>query len=122
MDDRELLELAAKAAGYGTGHYEDGSWLETRYGYTAALYLDCDDFDGYWNPLEHDGDALRLAIKLQLAVNAGRISTSIDGPQDGQDDMVTELHRGDPYAATRRAIVRAAAEIGSTIDAPSTTG
>ncbi len=75
MTDRELLELAAKAAGNGF-------------------------VIGYWNPLTDDGDALRLAVALGLTA---RMS------YNGQD---YEAANKDPYAATRRAIVRAAAEIG----------
>jgi hypothetical protein len=115
MTTRELLELAAKAAGYGAGHYEDGSWLETRYGYTAALYLDCDDFDGYWNPLEHDGDALRLAAKLQIDTqfHVTHVYTSqwVTGLKVAARSEAFADHDGDQCAATRHAIVRAAAEI-----------
>jgi hypothetical protein len=81
MTDRELLELAAKAAGNGF-------------------------VIGYWNPLTDDGDALRLAVKLGLIVECGRAWISRHGPMFGEDVLP------DPYAATRRAIVRAAAEIG----------
>ena len=50
-----------------------------------------------WNPIDDDGDALRLAVKLGIDVFPW---------QDKHRD------RHDLYAATRRAIVRAAAEIG----------
>jgi hypothetical protein len=125
MTDRELLERAARAAGYGDGHYEDGSWLEVRYGYTAALYLAHDDVDGYWNPLEHDGQALRLAVKLQLTIanehiNAGATYCTRPKPGAGIDeDTFPEVQSGtneselipEDYAATRRAIVLAAAAL-----------
>ena len=62
--DRELLELAAKAAGFENPHWEDGPWLEARYGLKCAIWSD--SFDGYWNPLEDDGDALRLAAALNI--------------------------------------------------------
>lgn len=85
MTDRELLELAAKAA--GVEPYE----LHDRWG-------DCGGIEkAGWNPLTDDGDALRLAVKLKLWTHSGM------GSHHNQDD---------PYAATRRAIVRAAAEIG----------
>ena len=91
MTDRELLELAAKAAGIE---------LENIPMMGAGLLL---KKGGVWNPLADDGDALRLAVKLGLF---------------NDEDFVTELKAiwmyscTDYYAATRRAIVRAAAEIG----------
>lgn len=105
MTDRELLELAAKAAGIElqwpldgqVGAYPANQW-----------WKDADD----WNPLEDDGDALRLAVALQIIVgkydqyaNAGVIGSDIDV-------VIWSHQESDPYAATRRAIVRAAAEIG----------
>lgn len=93
MNDRELLELAAKA---------DGRTPSLDRGYAF----------GVWNPLTDDGDALRLAVKLGVTVYP---------PEDEHDDAtasyqpdgwINEPQGSDPYAATRRAIVRAAAEIG----------
>ena len=98
MTDKELLELAAKAAGYRLAN--------TKPGY--PLYVE--NGIGIWNPLTDDGDALRLAVKLGLAIN---ITPSKIYASDGCIDGVIEvMDTSDPYAATRRAIVRAAAEIG----------
>ena len=94
MTDREMLELAAKAAvlTIDTHHVDGGAFVwEGEMGES--------DWNPQWNPLANDGDALRLAVKLELH-NAVR-----DGYQHLDSD-------GDIYAATRRAIVRAAAEIG----------
>ena len=107
MSDRELLELAAKAAEIETKSDEHGLM-------TMASGL----FQVAWNPLQNDGDALRLAVKLRIKlnreINCGCDIVEAIGPED--DDMSrhcsTESIEGDPYAATRRAIVRAAAEIG----------
>ena len=99
MTDRELLEFAAKAAGV------ELEWQ-------AAGWAHCLDTGCEWNPLTDDGDALRLTVKLGLAVSVEYQvgSTSVLwGPPTGH---VREDHGTDPYAATRRAIVRAAAEIG----------
>lgn len=86
MTDRELLELAAKAIG-GVAFESLGGWALAK-----------SSMSKLWNPLEDDGDALRLAVKLgddiQVMKNKAIYSDS-------------EL-----CAATRRAIVRAAAEIG----------
>jgi hypothetical protein len=100
MSDRELLELAAKAAGIelSDDHYwRDGFWTR-------------------WSPLTDDGDALRLAVRLHFAIDIGVTLTSIDGIQDRDKGIASELHGDDPYAATRRAIVRAAAEIGRVME------
>jgi hypothetical protein len=102
MNDRELLEAAAKAAGIVWDHEECGTlWL------LNPLRP--------WNPLTDDGDALRLAVKLCMSVTNTIIRTSIlvrPDPEFGDWIDASEPHNHDPYAATRRAIVRAAAEIG----------
>ena len=91
MTDRELLELAAKAAGFNAFAGHAKQMIESG-----------------WNPLTDDGDALRLAVKLHIPL---RFEEDFDGwgVVAGTDG---EMCKPDPYAATRRAIVRAAAEIG----------
>ena len=60
--DRELLELAAKAAGWQRVEFEDmRGWGEVRHGFSEALWIP--ELDRYWNALADDGDALRLAVK-----------------------------------------------------------
>ena len=100
--DQDLLELAAKAVGYSIWQWErDGSALIS-------------DPTIRWNPLEDDGDALRLAVKLDMIIDidTGECATSVDYTTLLGDFVLCEGHRFDPYAATRRAIVRAAAEMG----------
>ena len=105
MNDRELLELAAKAAGIEMWH-EDV--------FTNGLTQKVSD-NGVlrWNPLTDDGDAFRLAVKCGIVVEYRR-----DVPMAFAYHYALNLEIGernsslDPYAATRRAIVRAAAEIG----------
>ena len=105
MNDKELLELAAKAAGIPVMPCtcSDAKW---------PLKHDTEKSGkrGHWNPLVDDGDALRLAVKLDIHVLLFENMTTArpllaDWDCDERDD-------GDPCAATRRAIVRAAAEIG----------
>lgn len=100
MTDRELLELAAKAArieiintGFAEGPHYKGTTRR-------------------WNPLDDDGDALRLAAKLFFTVEID------DGHSEANSEwlQIIEKHNGDPYSATRRAIVRAAAGIGRAMD------
>jgi hypothetical protein len=101
MSDRELLELAARAAGHEydpTAPFEiktDGEWRE-------------------WNPLTNDGDALRLAVKLNLLVMQYPLDKAVRICDSGFEIAdQCEAWNGDKFAATRRAIVRAAAAIGS---------
>ena len=111
MTDRELLELAAKAAGIKNPEVQDmRGWGEVRYGFSEAVYDDASE--AYWNPLTDDGDALRLAVKLNLNLFSLRgTAYAMETEGDSIDEQKVD-HCGDPYAATRRAIVRAAAEIG----------
>jgi len=103
MTDRELLEAAAKAVGYeATPHPErDGLLLSQQ---DEATWW-------HWNPLADDGDALRLAVKLDILV-APAMGVTLAGPEMGKGEVM-ELHGSDPYAATRRAIVRAAAAMAT---------
>jgi hypothetical protein len=99
MSDRQLLEFAAKAAGVPLKPD-----FKERFDYYMADML-------MWNPLTDDGDALRLAVKLRIDVDF--YLADVQAKHD-QTDPVFELfsEHTDPLAATRRAIVRAAAEIG----------
>ena len=100
--DRELLELAAKAAGYDYRIDECGDDYQ-------VLVNGC-----LRNPRDDDGDALRLAVKLSISscwhARSG-CAVSISVPASGPVIRIEEFST-DPYAATRRAITRAAAEIG----------
>ena len=100
MTDKELLELAAKAAG-----------IEE-----AKLRIEFNQ----WNPLEDDGYALRLAVKLGIVPQSkcwdeyDRLFASayVYDEYGMEVCSVREPYTDDPYAATRRCITRAAAEIG----------
>ena len=108
MTDRELLEMGAKAAGLNV----------------KAERVDADDKFTHlivgakntreritWNPLTDNGDALRLAVKLQMEIAIFQDECHTRCIEHGQRDWHDAIG-ADPYAATRRAIVRAAAEIG----------
>ena len=104
MTDRELLELAAKAA--GLSHPDGWDWIRNPLGYN-------------WDPLTDDGDALRLVVKLDFSsllvwhYPEGAKSRKVWSPNCEYDKgNASEAYGTDPLAATRRAIVRAAAEIG----------
>lgn len=119
MDDRELLEWAAKAAGIDVIR----SRLDDPLNFDMLIYKSARNIgqlSGAWNPLTDDGDALRLTVKLKLwiryrddgSVNAcwydergffaGNTTEKFGSPHNG----------GDQNAAARRCITRAAAEIG----------
>jgi hypothetical protein len=103
MTDRELLEAAARAAGIEVDFtvFSDGSFICFQKGGGC--------FHDEWNPLTDDGDALQLAVKLRVNVHLD--SNMVDVDPDGIS-WFSEAYGDDPLAATRRAIVRAAAEIG----------
>lgn len=116
MTDRELLELAAKAAGI---HLCFSPWGEP-YDCTGLHPLNDIRAGKPWNPLTDDGDALRMAqtigMNLMLA-NVVGMSVAAAGFEDGSGHArieIIEQHDGDAMKATRTAIVRAAAAIGAT--------
>ncbi len=96
--DKELLELAARAAGVVILGFFDCGSIKSRV-----------HSDVRWNPLADDGDAFRLAVKLELYIFIDDKKTHVDS----HDMTVLERFKDCPYVATRRAIVRAAAEIGA---------
>lgn len=63
-----------------------------------------------WNPLQDDGDALRLAVKLSLTIHQWVDEVCVCNEKGTINEGIARI--GNIYAATRRAIVRAAAEIG----------
>lgn len=118
MTDRELLEAAARAAGWTGWQSKHGYWnvtspegettiglLEDRDGFFGDALLDVG-----WNPLDDNSDAFCLAVKLDIVprVINGVAFAWRDGVCDMQEPCDT-----DPYAATRRAIVRAAAAMAT---------
>ena len=128
--DRELLNLAAKAADVFltpktlARAFPKWKWdedFDLRYengqGISGAVLVY--DYDGklsgttreVWNPLTDDGDALRLAVRCDLDIELQHDCVYANG-FNVQNYQLFEWHKDDKCAATRRAIVRAAAEIG----------
>ena len=108
--DRELLEMAAKAA-----EIKSTGWINK-----SHEWFQCDgvgfndeyDCQQLWNPLTDDGDALRLAVKLGMTV---LIHRDMALAESGARAFQAREKATPDYSietATRRAIVRAAAEIG----------
>lgn len=95
MDDKELLEMAAKAAGLEVSVAKGGGCWRN----------DGSKIWPKWHPLDDDGDALRLAMSLKLDIAIDDYVQVSWWKPDGCLQWVNEN-------CCRRAIVRAAAEIG----------
>lgn len=118
MTDYELLELAAKAAGVDVPK-KFGPWDQ----YSDSRGFERVNMDGSavkwrWSPLTDDGDALRLAVKAGIAFRYERNAPpELHLPREcaiaitGNGRYFSDVAK-DEMTATRRAIVRAAAEIG----------
>ena len=109
MTDRELLEKAAKAAGLVIRPDPHGILRDcTGFHMMANIFA-----APLWNPLTDDGDALRLAVQLCIPFSFWKHNGVIAGV--GPDVSGISFDTICPYAATRRAIVRAAAETGASL-------
>lgn len=116
--DRELLELAAKAANVPAYWSVDGT-LQHRplFVVVAGGRMGTMRYEQEWNPLKNDVDAFRLAVQIGLDIL--RTERDVEAlPPNAKIDAhsvaapcAVELLGDDPCAATRRAIVRAAAAI-----------
>ncbi|MCO2254754.1 hypothetical protein FA374_31995, partial [Pseudomonas aeruginosa] len=110
MNDRTLLELAARAAGIKARWFKVAQWRQVG---GNRMKTGQDDVFGThhrkpWSPLTDDGDALRLAVLLNLEIHS---------PQSDPTVMFRTAEHDVFYQDTciRRAIVRAAAEIGKSM-------
>lgn len=110
MQDRELLEAAAKAVEIELSHGPEGILCRPVGG---KYWL------GRWNPLEDNGVALWLAVKLRLSIiheeqflqDESTPTIEVIGPERDDGSRHCEMHSldDDPAATVRRCIVRAAA-------------
>ena len=103
MTDRELLELAAKAAGYQI------EWVRN-----SGCHYRCEAEESreQWCPLDDDGDALRLAVKLGISIECIAAHDTVMAHIDNEHSSTSATEAMDDFG-TRHAIVRAAAAIGS---------
>jgi hypothetical protein len=107
MNDRELIELAAIAYG----------WDKCRPFSDSFQVSNNDDPENWieWNPLTGSSDALLLAVRLRINLKnypEHVVASITDGPQAIEYFYDRSPDEND---ATRRAITRAAAEIGKTM-------
>lgn len=114
MTDRELLEAAAKAAGIEIEWERDPAFVQERWQAMVPCGWAGQPTQCEWNPLREDGDALRLAVKLHLEIdhnhpldNDAWVMALPNGKLAGETEEIADEQ--ERYAATRRAIVRAAA-------------
>ncbi len=112
MTDNELLELAAKAVGIvkDDSPYNGGGYGNDGFNCMGDMVTDWHN-NKTWNPLTDDGDSLRLAVKLNFGVTVDGYEVEVVTPL--LCTFVEKATMGYSIEeATRRAIVRAAAEIG----------
>lgn len=103
MSDSDMLKLAAKAGGIGPVYCYEKRRNCLRIGNKESYAI--------WNPLSDDGDAMRLAVRCRLDVltddGDGKVGCLLPEADYVWQDIELCI-----FASTRRAIVRAAAEIG----------
>ena len=98
-EDKKLLELAAKAAGYD---YKPLQGIVVMAGVRRN-----------WNPLDDGGDALRLAVKLKIDILQRIAEPRVAAVAAMHSPKIESVpDEGQRLSVTRRAIVRAAAAIG----------
>jgi hypothetical protein len=107
MENKQMLEMAAKAAGYRAKYFENDERLRSEH----IGYRD-------WNPLDDDKEAFDLAVKLGIKLEFSEHCVWAEKTFSG--GMTRERtpfvgYRNNRYAATRFAIVQAAAAIGASI-------
>lgn len=114
MNDRELLELAAKAAGIEGGWGPVFKIGDDEVDVSDIWFLDAPETGSIWDPLTDDGDALRLAVKLHLSLTLNSFGAGAGGVDRNLRQVFKREKAGSDGlpAATRLAIVLAAAEIG----------
>lgn len=105
MTDRELLELAAKAAGLNIKSYtvdNDGKLTHLIVGrkFTKERVA--------WNPRTNDGDSRRLQMQLKISLEC----TTHYAAASYQGFVVQKMYGSDQAATARSAVLQVAAEIG----------
>ena len=105
MDDSELIDLAAKGARINVKKDLSGVWRNCTRMPPGFCIFDAEP----WNPITDDGDALRLAVKLEMKINISQGNVQVRYKEDAPLIFVrTGINTAE---ATRLAITRAAAEI-----------
>jgi hypothetical protein len=117
MELKEMLALAALAAGVEIDHWRGPIPMVNQSDYDANEYHS-------WDPDDDDGDSRRLEVALHMIVGVYESYTSVCQnitPNDIEVDVLGEVvvwhheTNNDPLAATRMAVLRCAAEIGKSM-------
>lgn len=113
-DDKELLlEAAAIGAGFKALNGKLYGGLGGQHQARTAYDLLCDN-DLYWNPLVDDGDALRLAIHLDIELDWIYMENAMPRVRafhKGISNTQSFIDKKSKELATRLAIVMVAVEI-----------
>ena len=107
LTDREQDQLAASAAGIEINHYRGDVAMIKRVNSRGQEDLVA------WRPKVDDGDALRLAVGLGLDIKHGKLQQEV---YVYGRTVVAEKYAGNPCAATRLAIWKAAIGMGGKCD------
>lgn len=102
MNNHELLETVVKAA------YPDCILIcyTSKQTNSSKYFLRKSGMQQPWNPLEHNSDALMLAVKQKLSIIQD-LTEDITSVYWTDIQCVNQAHISDAYTSTRRAIVRA---------------
>ena len=103
MKDRELLEFAAKAVGISPPWDENDCF---------TAWVGSPVLGHWWNPLENDGDALRLAADLDIDIEWFPKQRHVSEGRLGVGGTIGWLDESGRRGALRRAITVAASRIG----------
>lgn len=101
MTDREMLELAAKAADL---HVK----VASNSGRGLKVHGNCN----WWNPLADDGDALRLAARLNMDIEINEFFVIVYCPSELGCIRIELEIKEEKMKTARLVITMAAAEIG----------
>jgi len=111
-NERDLLELAAKACGIPIYEWRYNGLDESWHGARA----DSEEATIYWNPTRDPGDCKRMEAQLGIDTRwhdmyVDAVCWADQGDYAGKFEEYAN-HNGDKLKASMMAIVRAAAEIG----------
>ena len=102
--DSQLIELAAKAGGYNLAEYCSNK--------SNKYYIPELGCIKHWDPLDFDDDAFRLAAKLNISIEYSPDRMYVFATRYlGSRRRFLQSTSNDVFAATRRVIASAAADL-----------